>query len=207
MLEAEFVDDSSDGENINYLISCGIFPGIEVEDGLIRKRRGSISGKKMNKSRGFEEAYNRVYNDHFHRERRYDEKDFERGFPMPRAVFERIFETIEGKGTFVQRTDCTGKNEIHPLVGATAALRMLAYRQSADSLDEYLKMGEDSHEYLKMGEVSVGLCMRALCELVVQYFETEYLREPTEAYLKRILEINAARDFSGCIGSIDCQHW
>jgi hypothetical protein len=35
----------------------------------------------------------------------------------------------------------------------------------------------------------------------------EYLREPGEDDLRRILEINAGRGFPGLVGSIDCKHW
>lgn len=49
--------------------------------------------------------------------------------------------------------------------------------------------------------------MGAFCGLVVQGFGVEYLREPREDDLKRIMELGAARGFPGCIGSISCQHW
>lgn len=68
----------------------------------------------------------------------------------------RIFKSIEGRDVFVQRKVFTAKNGIHPLIRATVALRVLEYRQSTDSLDECIKMGEDS----------IGLSMRVFCKLV-----------------------------------------
>lgn len=52
----------------------------------------------------------------------------------------------------------------------------------------------------------MGLSMKLFCEMVVDEFKDEYLREPNEADLRRIMEINAARGFPVCIGSIDCKH-
>lgn len=82
------------------------------------------------------------------------------------------------------------------LVRITAALRMLAYVSAGHSLVEYIQMGEDY----------ISLSMKAFCELVVNEFRSEYLRDPTEAELRRIEEINMARGFPGCIRSIHCQH-
>lgn len=79
----------------------------------------------------------------------------------------------------------------------TAGLRMLAYGVAADALDEYLQMSEDS----------VLLSLKEFCKLVVHLFQNEYLRKPTEQDLRRIMAINAARGFPGCVGCIDCQHW
>ena len=42
---------------------------------------------------------------------------------------------------------------------------------------------------------------------MIDAFEGEYLRKPTEADMRRMICINYARGFPGCIGSIDCQHW
>ena len=74
---------------------------------------------------------------------------------------------------------------------------MLAYGTAADSLDEYLRLSE----------TTCLLSLKELCKIVVETFEKEYLRQPNEDDLKRILSINAARGFPGCIGSIDCRHW
>ncbi|CDF37478.1 unnamed protein product [Chondrus crispus] len=116
---------------------------------------------------------------------------------MPRTVFNRLYRAIEGEGLFVRRKDALSRGGIHPLLRMVAAIRMLAYGAAADSLDEYLSMSEDS----------VLQSLKSFCSTVIQKFGIEYLREPNEAVLRRILEINAARGFPGCAGSIDCQHW
>ena len=53
--------DSSDDENINYLIAAGLLPGVE----LTRRtgRVGSILGKRPNAERQFEVAYHRLLAD------------------------------------------------------------------------------------------------------------------------------------------------
>ena len=58
---------------------------------------------------------------------------------------------------------------------------------AADTLDEYLSMSEDS----------VLQSLRFCCSTAIQKFGVEYLREPNEADLRRILAIYAARAFPG----------
>ncbi|CDF34493.1 unnamed protein product [Chondrus crispus] len=76
-------------------------------------------------------------------------------------------------------------------------MRMLCYESAADLLDEYLQMGEDS----------ILTSMKSFCELVVSTFGKEYLREPDEQDLRRILSINAARGFPGCVGNGELWIW
>lgn len=116
---------------------------------------------------------------------------------MPRPIFDRICQSVIGKSLFVRREDALGKLGIHPLQRIVAALRMLAYGIASDELDEYLQISE-----------SCALeSLKEFCKCIISDFGCEYMREPTEGDLKRILSINAARGFTGCIGSIDCQHW
>lgn len=107
MSDVDFDDDSFDDENISYLITCRMMPGMQVDDKLIGERHWSIAGKKGNELRGVEEAHSRVYGNYLHEHWRYDERDFERRFHMPQVVLEQVFEAIEGKVTFVQRAGCT----------------------------------------------------------------------------------------------------
>lgn len=189
-------NDSSDEENLHYLIATGILPGFDNPDDTSRPS-GSQRGKRGNKRRDFDGAASRLHDDYFSSTPKYSTRDFERRFRMPRVVFERIQNAINGKGIFVRRTDGLNRQGIHPIVRITAALRMLAYGIAADALDEYLQMSEDS----------VLLSTKAFCEEVIAAFGEEYLREPTTTDLTRIMRVNAARGFPGCVGSIDCQHW
>lgn len=44
----------------------------------------------------------------------------------------------------MQRMDALQMNGIHPRMRLTAALRMLAYGNTLDALDEYLQMSDES---------------------------------------------------------------
>ena len=79
----------------------------------------------------------------------------------------------------------------------TAAIRMLAYGCSSDSLDENLRMSESL----------ISLCMEKFCSGVIKNFEKEYLRHPTKDDIERVVAANAERGFPGMFGSLDCMNW
>jgi hypothetical protein len=127
---------------------------------------GSHPGKSPNKDRDFAGAYDRLITDYFSGEDSvYDEQDFERRFRMPRSIFEKVHDGIMGRGSFIQREDCTGKPGIHPLCRLTAVLRMIAYGECADREDEYLRISESvTSESLK-----------EFAHLMVDVFGKQYL--------------------------------
>ena len=79
----------------------------------------------------------------------------------------------------------------------TAALRMLAYGMSADSLDEYVRIGE----------TTTIECVKRFCQGVVEIFGPEYLRSPNAADISRLLRKANQRGFPGMLGNLDCMHW
>uniref|UniRef100_A0A0D3BT01 DDE Tnp4 domain-containing protein n=1 Tax=Brassica oleracea var. oleracea TaxID=109376 RepID=A0A0D3BT01_BRAOL len=98
---------------------------------------------------------------------------------------------------FQQRRDATGRDGLSPLQKCTAAIRLLAYGSAADSVDEYLRLGE-----------STALsCLENFTEGIIRLFGDEYLRRPTPEDLQRLLDIGEKRGFPGMVGSIDCMHW
>lgn len=115
---------------------------------------------------------------------------------MPRALFDEWYQELDGNGIFVRRNDDLQRKGVHPPQRMVAALCMLAYGTAADSLDEYVLMSKDS----------VLQSLKSFCSTVIRRFGKEYLRVSNEVDVKRILVINAASGFPGCIGSIDCQH-
>ena len=79
----------------------------------------------------------------------------------------------------------------------TAALRMFAYGMSADSLDEYVRIGD----------TTTIECVKRFCQGVVEIFGSEYLRSPNAVDISRLLWKANQRGFPGMLGSLDCMHW
>ncbi|XP_021802808.1 uncharacterized protein LOC110746889 [Prunus avium] len=74
---------------------------------------------------------------------------------------------------------------------------MLAYGCSADSTDEYCRLGE-----------SIALeCLRKFCFVIEAVYGQWYLRSPNLADLYRLLHKASRRGFPGMLGSLDCMHW
>lgn len=162
-----------------------------------RKPGGSVPGKASNVRWDFNVGLQRLQDDYFRVGRRSDERAVERGFWLPRSVFNRLQSKVVGKGIFLRRTDGLGRQDIHPIQRIVVALRLLAYGGAFGSVDEYLQLSE----------TSAALSLKAFCRIVVTEFGAENLRQPNEDDLRRIIGINAARGFPGCIGSIDCKHF
>ena len=73
----------------------------------------------------------------------YDETLFRRRFHLSRPLFLRILHTLQQHDRyFVQRRNAANTVGLSGEQKMTAAFRMLAYGMSADSLDEYVIIGE-----------------------------------------------------------------
>ncbi|KAH9121593.1 hypothetical protein AeMF1_006771 [Aphanomyces euteiches] len=117
---------------------------------------------------------------------------------MSKTLFERVLEALmTNNDFFAYKVNAARTPGIRPLIKVTAALRMLAYGASADSIDENLELSERTT--LKS--------LRCFCESVIENFGDEYLREPTDDDISLLLGVNAKRGFVGMLGSIDCMHW
>ena len=79
----------------------------------------------------------------------------------------------------------------------TAAYRILAYRTPADSVDEYIRIGENT----------VIQSLRRFVKAVIVMFGDHYLRSPNNIDIVRLLQTGEQRDFPCMLGSIDCMHW
>ncbi|XP_062006051.1 uncharacterized protein LOC133723250 [Rosa rugosa] len=95
------------------------------------------------------------------------------------------------------REDCRGQPGFTPHQKVTAAMRMLAYGNAADALDEYLRMGESTARE----------CLKKFCDIVMCIYEAEFLRKPTQEDIDRLLRKGESRGFPGMLGSLDCMHW
>lgn len=195
MVNALFSDDLSDKGNFNYLIASGILPFVACTETNVRPV-GSKKGKSPNVSRDYCEALHRLNCNYFGNIPKYSECQFERRIRVPRIVFNKLEKAQTGRGVFLQRTDALPNKGIHIRMRLTAALRMLAYGNAADALDEYLQMSDDT----------VLFSMKRFCQEFMIVFSEEYLRHLTEANMHRILCIHTACGLPGCLGGIDYPH-
>ena len=117
---------------------------------------------------------------------------------MNKPLFLRIVDRLSTEVDFFrQKTDGLGRLGLSTLQKCTAAIRLLAYGTAADTVDEYLRLGETTSRS----------CLENFVEGIIQLFGDEYLRSPSPADLQRLLDIGEYRGFPGMIGSIDCMHW
>ncbi|XP_048623828.1 putative nuclease HARBI1 isoform X1 [Brassica napus] len=117
---------------------------------------------------------------------------------MNKSLFMRIVDRLSNEVQYFQQThDGLGRISLSPIQKCTAAIRVLAYGSAADTVDEYLRLGE----------TTTRLCVEHFVEGIINLFSDEYLRRPTPAELQRLLHAGEYRGFPGMIGSIDCMHW
>ncbi|XP_057433763.1 uncharacterized protein LOC130726470 [Lotus japonicus] len=117
---------------------------------------------------------------------------------MRKHMFLRIVEAISNTDDYFQmRNDATGRMGLSPLQKQTAAIRMLAYGSSTDSVDEYVCIGEST----------ARKCMARFVKGINEVFGPEYLRKTNNKDIARLMELGKARGFPGMLGSIDCMHW
>lgn len=159
---------------------------------------GSVPGRAPNKRRNYHARHVRLLEQYFGPFAVYDERDFRRRFRMQRSLFIKLCEKVALHDPyFDQRQDAVGKVGISTLLKCTAAIRVLAYASSADSIDENLEMSEST----------INKCVRHFCEAVIAVFGEQYIRPPSSDEIVSLLQENARRGFIGMVGSIDCMHW
>jgi hypothetical protein len=108
---------------------------------------------------------------------------------MRRHLFIRIMNAVEEHDDyFVQKRNAAGTLGLSCLQKVTAAFKMLAYGVPANA--------------------STTLqCLRRFVVVVVEVFDSEYLRLPNEQDTVRLLAVSESIYFPGMLGSIDCMHW
>uniref|UniRef100_A0A0D3DHL6 DDE Tnp4 domain-containing protein n=1 Tax=Brassica oleracea var. oleracea TaxID=109376 RepID=A0A0D3DHL6_BRAOL len=140
----------------------------------------------------------RLWNDYFCDTPTYPQNLFRRRFRMNKPLFMHIVDRLSNEVHFFrQKKDSLGRLSLSPLQKCSAAIRLLAYGSAADTVDEYLRLGE----------TTARSCLEHFVEGIINLFGDEYLRRPTPADLQRLLDIGEHRGFPGMIGSIDCMHW
>ena len=104
-------------------------------------RGGSTPGRRTF-HRGRLQGEQQLLADYFAENPTYSDEMFRRRFRMRQSLFLRIMaEVIKFDEYFIQKRNAAGQLGFSPHQKITAALRMLAYGASADSLDEYIHMG------------------------------------------------------------------
>ena len=115
----------------------------EISEDAPRQHGGSLPGKRGNIDRGNKEGAARIHKDYFAPEPTYRDDMFEQRYRLPREVFLRAHYAVLAEDIyFVQKRDALGVQGKSPLQKTTAAMRMLGYGASADSLDEYCRLSE-----------------------------------------------------------------
>ncbi|WVZ68116.1 hypothetical protein U9M48_017097 [Paspalum notatum var. saurae] len=120
-------------------------------------------------------------------------------FRMRKPLFYKIEQALlrYNPKYWEQGIDALGKPGHTTKQKMTAALRMLCYGKSADSLDAELGMSGPA----------ILEALRHFTHDIVHVFGPQYMRKPNENDLKRMLEVAEARGFPGMLGSLDCMHW
>ncbi|XP_013668937.1 uncharacterized protein LOC106373288 [Brassica napus] len=131
-----------------------------------------------------EQGHIHLWNDYFHENPTYPPVMFRRRFRMNKPLFLRIVDRLTTEVPyFQQRRNAHGRYGLSPLQKCTAAIRMLAYGQSGDTYDEYLRLGEST----------ALLCLEHCTNGIVQLIGDEYLRRLRPEDLQRLLDIGEKR--------------
>ena len=148
--------------------------------------------------RNREAGYNLLYADYFADRSVFKDNLFRRRFRMKRDLFLQIVKDMEENcDYFVQKENAARVLGFTALQKVTVAIRMLAYGTAGDSVDEYLRMAENTAiEILKV-----------FCKTVIKVYGEEYLRSPNAEDVAKLLKEGEERGFPGMLGSIDCMHW
>ncbi|XP_040374628.1 uncharacterized protein LOC112200366 [Rosa chinensis] len=167
------------------------------EDDAQSCRRGAIPGHIV-VYRDREAAAHNLFTDYFAEVPRFGEQKFRRRFRMSKSLFYRIADAVKNHDNFfMQQRDGIGRLGLSSFVKITAVFRMLAYGVPADSLDEYLKIGEST----------AIRCMKKFCRAIVEIFGEQYLRKPTAIDVARLLHIGEERGFPAAGKSPPCHYF
>ncbi|XP_058776996.1 uncharacterized protein LOC131651349 [Vicia villosa] len=175
----DFMNDDTDEELVRLFME---------EEASSSKRPRS---QRRNIERNREEGHDRLFNDYFSETPVYTNEQFRRRYRMHKHVFLRIVEALgQHDEYFRMMVDATGRSSLSPLQKCTAVIRMLAYGTSADSVDDYLRIGETTT--LK--------CVDKFTRGVISIFGAQYLRRPNAEDIERLMRMGEARGFPGMLG-------
>jgi len=93
--------------------------------------------------------------------------------------------------------NATGRPHAHPLQQVVAALRVLGIGEAADRPDEYVRVLKST----------TNATFKKFIKVIVNKYDSSYLRAPTDDDIMPILAFNEDRGFPGCTSSLHCRHW
>ncbi|KAJ0789049.1 putative harbinger transposase-derived protein [Helianthus annuus] len=169
-------------------------------------------------------THDRLMKDYFDEAPTFSNQMFRRRFRMSKRLFLRIVDDLEANcDYFKQKADARGALGFTGIQKCTSALRILAYGNTTDINDEYLKMGEkttrDTLEHFCRGTIPILyynvynfflklMFVYIFYKGIIDLYGARYLRTPTWDDLQKIYEVHSAEHgLPGMIGSIDCMHW
>jgi hypothetical protein len=105
--------------------------------------------------------------DYLSDESTYNTKDFRRRYMMNKELFMKIVHGVQDfDDYFLLKKDCTRMAGFSSIQKSTAAMRMLEYRESRDSKNEYLRMAKSTA--LKLCTNSTGQWWESLCQIICE---------------------------------------
>ncbi|XP_057440015.1 uncharacterized protein LOC130731820 isoform X2 [Lotus japonicus] len=169
---------------------------MQEEMEFYQRRANTVRPKRTRKviERDREAGNERLWNDYFSENPVYTEELFRRRFRMRKHVFLRIVGALGSHDPyFLMSVDAVGRQGLSPLQKCTAAIRMLAYGSPADSVDEYVRIGEST----------AIECLKNFVEGVCAVFGETYLRRPNQEDITRLLQWGESRGFPGSNNDIN----
>jgi len=161
--------------------------------------RGSVPGRLENRLRNFSPGLQCILRDYFSVDGLppvFGREQFERRFRVPMAVFLRIYRAIKDRPFWVQCVNATRQPQAHPLQKLVAVFRVLAFGESYDRADEYVRLSRST----------ISTAVKLFTEFMVNDSGPLYMRPPTRRAIESILARNSERGLLGCLGSLDCSH-
>ena len=191
------LNDSDSGDELEIVTICAIEMNKLNSEESSGVRRGSIQGHSVifrNRVKG----HKRLYRDYFVEPPIYPPNLFRKRFRMNRTLFLRILFMVENYDLyFVQTKNAAEITGLSSLQNMTVAIRMLAYGVAANTVDDYVRIGENT----------TIKSLKRFVRAVVAIFSNENLRSPNNDDIARLLAMGTNRGLLGMLGSIDCMHW
>ncbi|KAL5177670.1 Protein ALP1-like [Glycine soja] len=175
----EELEDNNDEEIIRFILES---------QQQLHGNTTSRSQRRKVVHRNREEGHHRLFNEYFSENPVYTEIQFRRRFCMQRHVLIRIVNALSNHDEYFQmRVDALRQKGLSPLQKCTTAIHILAYGSHADSVDEYVRIGE----------TTTVECLERFVLGICTIFGNEYLRRPNNEDIERLLQMGAACGFPG----------